>query len=80
MSTTALADAIPGFPGIEAAMDAAWPAPERHVLGPWVLRAAEGVTQRANSIWPTQAHGAEGSELAGLLRDARSGTAAAGCP
>lgn len=33
-------------------MDAAWPAPERHDLGEWVLRAADGVTQRANSVWP----------------------------
>ena len=36
----------------EALMDAAWPAPERHDLGEWVLRAADGVTQRANSVWP----------------------------
>ncbi|WP_373427356.1 GNAT family N-acetyltransferase [Arthrobacter globiformis] len=33
-------------------MDAAWPAPERHDTGTWVLRAAGGVTQRANSVWP----------------------------
>lgn len=36
----------------EALMDAAWPAPERHETGEWVLRAASGVTQRANSVWP----------------------------
>ena len=36
----------------EALMDAAWRAPERHDLGEWVLRAADGVTQRANSVWP----------------------------
>lgn len=36
----------------EALMDAAWPAPDRHDLGEWVLRAADGVTQRANSVWP----------------------------
>ena len=36
----------------EALMDSAWPAPERHDLGEWVLRAADGVTQRANSVWP----------------------------
>jgi ribosomal protein S18 acetylase RimI-like enzyme len=38
--------------GIEALMDAAWPAPDREESGGWVLRAASGVTQRANSIWP----------------------------
>ncbi|MCC6424898.1 MAG: GNAT family N-acetyltransferase [Phycisphaerales bacterium] len=30
--------------------DAAWPAAERQSVGPWVLRAASGVTQRANSV------------------------------
>ncbi|MDQ1055858.1 ribosomal protein S18 acetylase RimI-like enzyme [Arthrobacter sp. SORGH_AS 212] len=72
MSTTALDDDVAGFPGLEAAMDAAWPAPERHDLGPWVLRAAGGVTQRANSVWPRPASGAGEPELSGLLRDARS--------
>ncbi|MFF1251635.1 GNAT family N-acetyltransferase [Pseudarthrobacter sp. NPDC058329] len=33
-------------------MDEAWPAVERHDTGEWVLRAAGGVTQRANSVWP----------------------------
>lgn len=40
------------MPGIEALMDAAWPAAEREESGGWVLRAASGVTQRANSAWP----------------------------
>ena len=40
------------LPDLETAMDAAWPAPDRHDAGGWVLRAAGGVTQRANSIWP----------------------------
>ncbi|WP_427131339.1 GNAT family N-acetyltransferase [Pseudarthrobacter sp. S9] len=35
---------------IETLMDAAWPAAEREESG-WVLRAASGVTQRANSVW-----------------------------
>ncbi len=39
------------IPGLEALMDAAWPAPEREEAGGWVLRAASGVTQRANSVW-----------------------------
>jgi GNAT superfamily N-acetyltransferase len=35
-------------------MDAAWPAPDREEYGGWVLRAASGVTQRANSVWPRE--------------------------
>jgi ribosomal protein S18 acetylase RimI-like enzyme len=38
--------------GIEALMDAAWPAADREESGGWVFRAASGVTQRANSVWP----------------------------
>lgn len=38
----------------EAAMDAAWAAAEREESGGWVLRAASGVTQRANSAWPRE--------------------------
>jgi ribosomal protein S18 acetylase RimI-like enzyme len=56
--------------GLEHAMDAAWPALERSTAGGWVLRAADGVTQRANSIWPRQdPDGAEG--FPALLRAAR---------
>lgn len=40
------------MPDMEALMDAAWPAAERQDDGGWVLRAASGVTQRANSVWP----------------------------
>ncbi|WP_260680706.1 hypothetical protein [Arthrobacter sp. KBS0703] len=49
------------LPRLEELMDAAWPAPDRHDTGEWVLRAADGVTpvsythlgvtQRANSVW-----------------------------
>ena len=59
-------------------MDSAWPALERQDAGGWTLRAAAGVTQRANSIWPRtlsagQAGGeGAGEELSGLLRTARS--------
>jgi N-acetylglutamate synthase len=38
----------------EALMDAAWPAVERYDTGEWLLRAAAGVTQRANSVWPRE--------------------------
>lgn len=58
---------------LEAAMDAAWPALERHTAGGWILRAAGGVTQRANSIWPRAlAAGQSGDDLPGLLREARA--------
>jgi ribosomal protein S18 acetylase RimI-like enzyme len=39
-------------PDLEVLMDAAWHAAEREESGGWVLRAASGVTQRANSVWP----------------------------
>ncbi len=38
-------------PGLEALMDGAWPAIDREESGGWVMRAASGVTQRANSVW-----------------------------
>lgn len=40
------------LPEFEVLMDAAWPATHRQDTGDWVLRAASGVTQRANSVWP----------------------------
>ena len=40
--------------GLEALMDDAWRAGEREESGGWVLRAASGVTQRANSVWPRE--------------------------
>ncbi|MDQ0825707.1 ribosomal protein S18 acetylase RimI-like enzyme [Arthrobacter sp. B2I5] len=58
---------------LEAAMDAGWPALERHDAGGWILRAAGGVTQRANSIWPRDlTAGQSGDDLPGLLREARA--------
>jgi ribosomal protein S18 acetylase RimI-like enzyme len=51
-------------------MDAAWPAPDREESGGWVLRAANGVTQRANSIWPRSEPA--GSAQPSLLREARA--------
>ncbi|MCO4251518.1 GNAT family N-acetyltransferase [Pseudarthrobacter raffinosi] len=47
----------PALPGLEALMDAAWPAPDREESDGWVLRAASGVTQRANSVWPREPEG-----------------------
>jgi len=39
---------------VEALMDQAWPALDREDTGGWVMRAAGGVTQRANSVWPRE--------------------------
>lgn len=58
------------MPGIEALMDAAWPAAEREESGGWVLRAASGVTQRANSVWPREP-GLDSHGLLTRLREAR---------
>lgn len=50
-------------PGLlEELMDRAWPAPESEELHGWMMRAAGGVTQRANSVWPRGT--AEDPELA----------------
>ncbi|WP_231938629.1 GNAT family N-acetyltransferase [Arthrobacter sp. B6] len=60
------------LPDIERAMDAAWPAPDRDETGEWVLRAAGGVTQRANSIWPRPETHGRPHEKPALLRQARA--------
>lgn len=57
---------------LESAMNAAWPALEQDYADGWVLRAAEGVTQRANSIWPRDTSGLGRGDLPALLRGARS--------
>ncbi|MDQ0756311.1 GNAT family N-acetyltransferase [Arthrobacter sp. B3I4] len=57
-------------PALEALMDAAWPASDRQDCGGWVLRAASGVTQRANSVWPREPGTDEHAQLA-ALREAR---------
>ncbi|MFE4226902.1 GNAT family N-acetyltransferase [Arthrobacter sp. NPDC056886] len=58
-------------PGLEALMDAAWPAAEREESGGWVLRAASGVTQRANSVWPRDLGGDDPHRQLAALREAR---------
>ncbi|HET9348177.1 MAG TPA: GNAT family N-acetyltransferase [Arthrobacter sp.] len=55
---------------LEELMDAAWSAAEREESGGWVLRAASGVTQRANSVWPREP-GADPHRLLAALREAR---------
>ncbi|MBT2594896.1 N-acetyltransferase [Arthrobacter sp. ISL-72] len=60
------------LPLLEALMDASWLAPDRSESGGWVLRAAGGVTQRANSVWPrSEPAGTDHGRLA-LLREARA--------
>jgi ribosomal protein S18 acetylase RimI-like enzyme len=53
-------------------MDAAWLAPDREEAGGWVLRAADGVTQRANSIWSRPAPDGRQDDNPALLRQARA--------
>lgn len=60
------------MPALEALMDAAWPAPDREESGGWVLRAAGGVTQRANSVWPRSEPEGTNQDRLALLRDARA--------
>ncbi|WP_432394714.1 GNAT family N-acetyltransferase [Pseudarthrobacter sp. L19] len=57
-------------PRLEWLMDAAWPASERSGAGGWVLRAASGVTQRANSVWPREP-GEDPEALRRTLAEAR---------
>ena len=57
---------------LEHVMDAAWLATDREETGGWVLRAADGVTQRANSIWPRAGRDADSREKPVLLREARA--------
>jgi GNAT superfamily N-acetyltransferase len=59
------------IPGLEALMDAAWPAAEREESGGWVLRAASGVTQRANSVWARDPGHDDPHRQLAALREAR---------
>lgn len=63
---------LPDLPDLEAVMDAAWPAPDREQSGGWIFRAADGVTQRANSIWPRSRPAGSAREHLSLLREARA--------
>ncbi|KQR68486.1 GCN5 family acetyltransferase [Arthrobacter sp. Leaf337] len=60
------------IPALEALMDAAWPAPDREDSGGWVFRAAGGVTQRANSVWPRSEPDGTLHQRMAMLRDARA--------
>ncbi|MDR6415858.1 GNAT family N-acetyltransferase [Pseudarthrobacter sulfonivorans] len=60
----------PALRDLESLMDAAWPAPDRSESNGWVLRAAEGVTQRANSVWPREP-GSDPHAQYAALREAR---------
>ena len=63
---------------LEMLMDKAWPALEREDLvcgntAKWVLRASNGVTQRANSVWPAAPADSEGSSVAAVGLEAAAG-------
>ena len=60
------------LPDLEHVMDAAWPALDRGETGSWVLRAADGVTQRANSIWPRTEPDTGPHERPAMLQQARA--------
>lgn len=60
----------PALPDFESLMDAAWPAPDSSESNGWVLRAASGVTQRANSVWPREP-GSDPHAQYAALREAR---------
>lgn len=71
-----MATSVPGVhtssAALEAAMDAAWAAVERYEAAGWIFRAADGVTQRANSIWPRRDPDGGAPGFPVLLREARS--------
>lgn len=50
--------------------DAAWPAAERQPDGPWMLRFASGVTQRANSVFTSGRDFAGSCDLNALIASA----------
>ncbi|WP_420178211.1 GNAT family N-acetyltransferase [Paenarthrobacter sp. TA1.8] len=56
---------------LETLMDKAWPALEREKSGEWVLRASGGVTQRANSVWPSTSGGGPNGKP-GITRGVRA--------
>ncbi|WP_441296239.1 GNAT family N-acetyltransferase [Arthrobacter sp. HMWF013] len=60
----------PTLAELEVLMDAAWPAPDSAASAGWVLRAAAGVTQRANSVWARDP-GSDPHHQLGALREAR---------
>jgi ribosomal protein S18 acetylase RimI-like enzyme len=55
---------------IERLADAAWPAGENVPLGDWVLRATQGVTRRANSVFTAGGRDYRGHELEQLIAEA----------
>ncbi|RKR30020.1 GNAT family N-acetyltransferase [Arthrobacter oryzae] len=64
------APAPAAVPGLEELMDGAWPAIDREESGGWVMRAASGVTQRANSVWVRES-GADPHRQVAAVRAAR---------
>lgn len=56
----------------------AWPAAEVQECGGWLLRFADGVTHRANSVWPNHSHGSV--DLAQKLASVEAFYAARGRP
>jgi len=57
---------------LDRCADEAWPATERQQVGPWVLRAASGVTQRANSVFTSGPPVADSCDLNDWIASAES--------
>lgn len=51
--SVAVMQSIPSPAELDVLADRGWPAVQREPLGPWTLRFASGVTNRANSVLPT---------------------------
>jgi GNAT superfamily N-acetyltransferase len=51
------ADSLDRILAVESAAVKAWPAREVQVLDGWHLRYSDGVTRRANSVWPNRSEG-----------------------
>jgi ribosomal protein S18 acetylase RimI-like enzyme len=58
----------PPATGFDRLVDEAWPAPYVEDIGGWRLRYADGVTKRANSVWPVAEPADAGGAIAAVER------------
>jgi N-acetylglutamate synthase len=75
------ASVMPAIDEVERMAFAAWPAEEVGVAGPWRLRFMNGVSRRANSVWPGEAPEAGDARAQGeRVAEAEAWYAARGLP